>query len=96
MASNLFVPGILIGLGIGLAIGCVAALVQNESWYKTAIQISDDWAALCEEILGELKKVKKMKDELYWELLMEQHEHDVVMTESRKDAEESDEESSDD
>lgn len=26
-----------------------------------------------------------MNDELYWELLMEQHEHDVVMTESRKE-----------
>lgn len=25
------------------------------------------------------------KDEMYWELLEEQHEHDVVMTESRKD-----------
>lgn len=37
-----------------------------------------------------------MPDELYWELLMEQHEHDVVMTESRKEAEESEEESSDD
>ena len=24
-------------------------------------------------------------DEMYWELLEEQHEHDVVMTESRKD-----------
>ena len=25
------------------------------------------------------------KDEMYWELLEEQHEHDVVMTESRKE-----------
>ena len=24
-------------------------------------------------------------DEMYWELLMEQHEHDVVMIESRKE-----------
>ncbi len=24
-------------------------------------------------------------DEMYWELLEEQHEHDVVMTESRKE-----------
>ena len=26
-----------------------------------------------------------MDDDFYWELLEEQHEHDVVMTESRKD-----------
>lgn len=28
------------------------------------------------------------KDEMYWELLEEQHEHDVVMTESRKESDE--------
>ena len=26
-----------------------------------------------------------MDEDMYWELLMEQHEHDVVMTESRKE-----------
>lgn len=32
-----------------------------------------------------MKKRCIKDDEMYWELLEEQHEHDVVMTESRKE-----------
>lgn len=35
------------------------------------------------------------KDEMYWELLEEQHEHDVVMTESRKDGNDGEHDSAD-
>ena len=31
-----------------------------------------------------------MNDDFYWELLEEQHEHDVVMTESRKESDDED------
>ena len=31
------------------------------------------------------RTIQMVTDEMYWELLEEQHEHDVVMTESRKE-----------